>query len=47
MANRSNPFDYMVAVVRNIQAVKAEVGRWMPWNYQEALPPLSGASQSP
>lgn len=36
-ANDANPFDYMLAVVRNQEAVKADPGRWMPWNYTEAL----------
>ena len=36
-ANEVNPFDYLLAVVRNAQAVKADPGRWMPWNYQVNL----------
>ena len=37
VANLANPFEYMVAVVRNIRAVKIDPGHWMPWNYQETL----------
>ena len=36
-ANGINPFDYMMAVVRNAPAVKTDPGRWMPWNFQAAL----------
>ena len=31
------PFEYMLAVVRNQEAAKADPGRWMPWNYRERL----------
>ncbi|MSU36846.1 MAG: hypothetical protein EXS36_17465 [Pedosphaera sp.] len=37
VANLSNPFDYMVAVVKNRHAVKDDPGRWMPWNYKDTL----------
>ncbi|MGH7219542.1 MAG: IS66 family transposase [Nitrospiraceae bacterium] len=40
-ANEVNPFDYMLAVVRNAQAAKADAGRWMPWNFRESLVPLA------
>ena len=36
-ANRVNPFEYMMAVVRNAEAAKADPGQWMPWNFQTAL----------
>ena len=36
-ANRVNPFEYMMAVVRNAPAAKADPGQWMPWNFQTAL----------
>lgn len=36
-ANDANPFDYMLALVRNQDAVKASPGDWMPWNYKERL----------
>lgn len=35
--NGVNPFDYMLAVVRNGSAVRAAPGAWMPWNYRERL----------
>lgn len=37
-ANGVNPFDYMLAVVRNQAAVRATPGIWMPWNYDQARP---------
>ncbi len=43
-ANQANPFDNLVAVARNQEAVKADPGRWMPWNYQETLAAHSGNS---
>ena len=45
VANLSNPFDYMVAVVKNRQAVQEDPARWMPWNYKETLTG-AGASNS-
>jgi transposase len=36
-ANRVNPFAYMMAVVRNSAAAKANPQCWMPWNYPAAL----------
>jgi hypothetical protein len=32
-ANAVNPFEYIMAVVRNPEAVRAVPGRWMSWNY--------------
>lgn len=32
--NGVNPFDYMMAVIRNAATAKADPGHWMPWNYQ-------------
>jgi hypothetical protein len=29
-ANGVNPFDYMLAMARNPEAVRADPGRWMP-----------------
>ena len=40
-ANEVNPFDYLLAVVRNAPVAKANPDRWMPWNYQANLPPPS------
>jgi len=36
-ANGINPFDYLLAVVRNAPAAKAAPEKWMPWNYQANL----------
>jgi len=36
-ANKANPFDYMMAVVRNLKAVKLDPRGWMPWNYLSTL----------
>jgi hypothetical protein len=32
-ANAVNPFEYMLAVVRNAQAAKLAPDKWLPWNY--------------
>lgn len=42
-ANDINPFDYMLAVARNHEAVKADPGSWMPWNYLANLVPSATA----
>ena len=45
-ANGVNPFRYMLAVVKNPEAVGRDPGKWMPWNYPhdpdppESSPPL-------
>ena len=31
--NGANPFDYLMAVVRNESRMEADPGAWMPWNY--------------
>ena len=36
----ANPFDYLVAIQQNEEAVAAAPGDWMPWNYEEALATL-------
>jgi transposase len=33
-ANQVNPFEYMLAIVRNAHAAKSDPGKWLPWNYQ-------------
>jgi hypothetical protein len=33
--NNVNPFDYLVALVRNAGAVCSNPARWLPWRYQE------------
>ncbi|HUF60817.1 MAG TPA: hypothetical protein VMN36_01970 [Verrucomicrobiales bacterium] len=35
--NGFSPFDYLMALTGNPQAVEADPGRWLPWNYQETL----------
>ena len=32
-ANRVNPFDYLMAVVRNAETAKTFPEEWLPWNY--------------
>jgi len=36
-ANGVNPFDYMMAVARNSDAVTSNPEGWLPWNYRKAL----------
>ena len=35
--NGVQSFDYLVALLRNPAAVKADPGAWLPWNYPQAL----------
>jgi transposase len=35
--NLANPFDYLVALVRNASLLKDAPGGWMPWNYKDTL----------
>jgi hypothetical protein len=37
--NRVNPFAYLMALQEHSQDVAKEVGRWLPWNFTEALAP--------
>jgi hypothetical protein len=46
-ANAVNPFEYMLAVVRNAPAVKADPGPWMPWNYPANPVPLTKVTAGP
>jgi len=46
-ANGVNPFDYMMAVVRNTEAVRADPGRWMPWNYEQVHEPEQPPAPTP
>jgi len=32
-ANRINPFDYMLAVIKNAKSANASPEDWLPWNY--------------
>ena len=46
-ANGANPFDYVLAVVRNPDAIRADPGRWMPWNYHQAREPKGPPAPAP
>jgi hypothetical protein len=35
--NGAKPFDYLVALLRHHEEVKAAPAEWMPWNYSIAL----------
>lgn len=39
-ANAANPFDYMLAAVRNAKRVIADPASWLPWNYKQSLAAL-------
>ncbi len=43
-ANDVNPFDYILAVVRNAIAAKTAPASWMPWNYHTNLTPQTNSS---
>jgi transposase len=43
-SNGVNPFDYMMAVIRNATQAKADPRHWLPWNYQTALAEQSALS---
>jgi hypothetical protein len=38
-ANGVNPFEYMLAVVKNAEAARRDPGKWMPWNYPQNQDP--------
>ena len=40
--NGANPFEYLVALLRNHAFVEENPEEWMPWNYQETLAGLGG-----
>jgi hypothetical protein len=46
-ANGVNPFDYILAVVRNEAAVRATPGSWMPWNYPHHPEAPSASTPAP
>ena len=41
--SEGNPFDYLVALLRNRERLSEEPGAWMPWNYRDALVKLAPA----
>jgi transposase len=40
--NGANPFDYLVALLRNHAFVEENPEEWMPWNYQATLAGITG-----
>jgi transposase len=32
-----NPFDYLIALQRNVNHLARAPGNWMPWNYRQTL----------
>lgn len=36
--SKENPFEYLVALQKNASAVTANPGRWLPWNFRQAIP---------
>ncbi len=32
-----NAFEYLTALLRNADHLRADPSRWMPWNYRQAL----------
>ena len=42
--NHADPFAYLVALLRNAEAVAEDPAAWMPWNYQERLAAVGEAS---
>jgi len=39
--NRIHPFDYLMALVRQADHVRAHPEKWLPWNYQQTLAALA------
>jgi hypothetical protein len=44
--NRANPFDYLMALVRQAQEVAAHPEQWLPWNYPQTQPTVAPATDS-
>lgn len=42
----TNPFDYLIALQRQRDALAANPAAWMPWNYREAVTPLRAVAAS-
>jgi hypothetical protein len=40
--NKVNPFDYLVALLRNHAFVEENPEEWLPWNYKKTLAGLEG-----
>jgi transposase len=41
--NGVNPFDYLMALQNNAEAVRKDPASWLPWNYPRAMPELEPA----
>ena len=41
--NKINSFDYLTELLRHAPKVAADPGRWMPWNYRDAILNLHAA----
>jgi hypothetical protein len=44
--NKVNPFDYLMSLIENVQAVEKDPHRWLPWNYRTSLDQLQPADTS-
>jgi len=44
---RANTFDYLVALQRHHEVVAENPGRWMPWNFRDALARLESGPAPP
>jgi transposase len=44
--NGTNPFDYLVALLRHPKEVSKEPTQWMPWNYRDTLAGLAAPPQT-
>jgi hypothetical protein len=39
-----NPFEYLTAIQRHAERVRASPGEWLPWNYRSALAAIAEAA---
>jgi len=44
--NDTNPFDYLVALMRHPKEVAKQPSHWMPWNYRDTLATLPASPQA-
>ncbi len=42
--SRVNPFDYLTALLRNVDRLARSPAQWMPWNHSEMLAGLAPVS---
>lgn len=45
--NEADPFDYLVQLQRNADALKATPAAWLPWNYRDTLAACSSGADPP